>query len=635
MNGDEPRPEARLVDLRILATTDLHMHLLPHAGARPDDAPACGLAALAPVIARARAQSANTLLFDNGDLLLGQGLADHIAMAPQRRRGLHPAIAALNALGTDAATLGNHDFSFDKRALIRALAGAAYPLVLTNARLPGLATRRFALLDRVMRNRSGGEEALRIGVMGFIPPQTAAWEAASVPDLTTGDALEAAEATLPLLRAAGADLVVALVHGGMGGAGHVKGAENVAAAISRLAGVGAVIAGHVHEVIPPEGSPVRPPPGAAPVVMAGYAGSHLGVIDLVLARSDGWRIAAASARTLPGEAPGRAAGSAAGPAVAPAGAAPAKAAAAGAAGAAAVVMRAAVPLAAAAGRAARVRIGRVTVPIRSHFALLGQHAGLRLIAMAQRQALREALAGTPHADLPIIVAAAPVRAGGRAGPGHYIDLPAGALRRGDISDLDAFTNRPVALLASGADLADWLERAAGAFRQIAPQGADQPLLEPQFPGYRFDTLDGLTWAIDLARPARYDAEGGLAVPGARRISALCHRGRPVAAEDRFIVATTDHRGAAAGGLFGPLTARLPVIHSDQTPLRLLVTRYLRRARVVAPGVGGPFRFVRVPGATALFPTAPTARAAEAPMALTPAFVTPDGFLQMRLDLDRT
>ncbi len=115
----------------VLATSDLHMHLLAHdyfSGSK--DAP-FGLARVASHIARCRAEVENCLLVDNGDLLQGNLLGDHLA--GKGARDPHPAIACLNSLGYDAATLGNHDFSFGLRSLSRALAGARYPIVLANA----------------------------------------------------------------------------------------------------------------------------------------------------------------------------------------------------------------------------------------------------------------------------------------------------------------------------------------------------------------------------------------------------------------------------------------------------------------------------------------------------------------------
>jgi 2',3'-cyclic-nucleotide 2'-phosphodiesterase/3'-nucleotidase len=47
---------------------------------------------------------------------------------------------------------------------------------------------------------------------------------------------------------------------------------------------------------------------------------------------------------------------------------------------------------------------------------------------------------------------------------------------------------------SGAQVREWLEMSAGAFNRIDPAGApEQNLINPAFPSYNFDTLDGVSY----------------------------------------------------------------------------------------------------------------------------------------------
>lgn len=569
-----------------------------------------GLERLAPLIARLRAASPNTLLVDNGDLLQGNDLADHIAGARPGAARVHPAIASLNALGCDAATLGNHDFAFGTRFLAQVIAGAAYPVVSANlSPTPGLgAVAPWVVLQREVTDGAGRPHRLRIGVIGFLPPQTAQWERVAAPQLRTRDVIEAAEEELPRLRAAGAEVVVALVHGGPGaGPPHVRGAENAAGAVAALPGVDAVVAGHVHTLYPPAGSVADyPRPGPAPLVMPGFGGSHLGVIQLQLRHgSDGWVVTGATSQCLAPEASDASV----------------------ACDAARAIRRAAGPSHRAATRATEVTVGRTTVPLNSHFAMLGLDAGLHLVASAKRWRVRQALAATRWAGLPIIAAVAPFRAGGLGGSENYVDLPPGRLRRGDLSRLYAFTNRLVALPVTGLMLGDWLERAAGAFRRIAPGIADQPILDDAFPSYSFDLLDGLTWQLDLSQPARHDAEGRLVAPGASRVCDIRHRGLPVAPDQPFILATTDYRTSGVGLYGAPISAP---VHADARPMREVLAAYLRRSRTVAPRAWSPLRFLPVPGASVIFTTSPAARPLPGTEALGP---DPQGALRLRIDLD--
>ena len=611
--GDEPT-----LTLRILATSDLHMQILAHdyyggtAGT--------GLETLAGLIATLRAGVPNTLLFDNGDLLQGNPLADHLADHPAKGRArAHPAIAALNHLAYDAATLGNHDFTYGTAFLARCIAAARYPVVLANARLPGLrGVAPWTLLHRRLVTASGAAHDLAIGVIGFVPPQTAAWEGHAVPGLRTEDVIACASREVPRLRSAGAQVVVALCHGGIAPLPHQPGAENAAAALAALPGVDAVIAGHTHARIPLDGASDHRPGGPAAVVMPGFGGSHLGLIDLTLTRGpQGWAVTAARAelrRPTQTDAP-----------EAPPPGDPE----------AAAIRRLALPAHGAALRAAARRVGHSEVALGSQLAMLGLDAGLRLVAMAQRWHMRRALAGTAHAGLPVLVAVSPFRAGGRGGPGHFTRIAPGRLTRGDLARLYSFGNCSTAVLVTGATLADWLERAAGAFRTLVPDRPDQPLLDPDFPGYNFDSIDGLTWQIDLSRPPLSPPCGGPGgAAGSGRVSDIRHTGRPIDPEARFVLATNDYRISGVG-LYAPLTTGLPVIHRSTVRLRDIIAAYLRRSRRVRPAAQAPFRFRRLPGATAILQTAPSAAelVATTPLPLEVAGMGMDGFLHLRLDLD--
>ncbi|WP_162784782.1 5'-nucleotidase C-terminal domain-containing protein [Paracoccus suum] len=613
--------DATAIDLRIMAITDLHMQLLDfdYFRRRTDLPLGRGLEHLAVLIERQRSTAANTLLFDNGDLLQGNPLADDLARAATGA-GAHPAIASLNAVGCDAATLGNHDFSYGRSFLARALGGAAFPFVLANARLPGLQNRvrPWVILQRELRDRAGRTHQIGIGVIGFVPPQSSAWEAAEFPGLRTEDIIEAAEREVPLMRASGADLVVALAHSGTSPLPHQLGTENAASALAGLPGIDAVIAGHSHELNPaPEERREYPQPSPAPLVQAGFGGSHLGVINLVLEQETNgrrWQVGHATAELHPATSLATDIGS------------PARVA----------IRKATLPAHRSALRAGARRIGRTAVPLGSHLAMLGQDPGLRLVAMAQRWHLRAALSGTHYAELPILVAVAPFRAGARGGPGHYTHIPAGRITHGDLADLYAFNNRAAALIVTGAELADWLERAAGAFLRILPGAGTQELIDPDFASYNFDMIDGLHWQIDPSRPARYMADGLPRADGTGgRIRNLTYGGQPVTPERRFLLATNSYRLSGVG-LYADLTADCAPISAGTATVRDLVRAYLRRRRVVAPQARPMFTFARVPGASGLIRTGPEVATmlADNPLGLIPEGTDDQGFLRLRVPLDR-
>src|ERR1700722_4946591 len=109
--------------LRLIGTSDLHANIYPYDyyHDRPDDT--VGLARTASLISAARAEAANVILLDNGDIIQGTPLGDYAAQ-PDRPDGAHPMIATMNQLGYAAASLGNHEFNYGLELLEAAVHAA-------------------------------------------------------------------------------------------------------------------------------------------------------------------------------------------------------------------------------------------------------------------------------------------------------------------------------------------------------------------------------------------------------------------------------------------------------------------------------------------------------------------------------
>lgn len=253
----------------------------------------------------------------------------------------------------------------------------------------------------------------------------------------------------------------------------------------------------------------------------------------------------------------------------------------------------------------RRRVGHVQSPLNSFFSLIGEDPGLRLVNMAQRWHVRRQLQGTAFGDLPVLSATAPFRAGGRGGPQHYTDVAAGALTLRNLADLYLFPNRICAIRLTGAQLADWLERSASIFRQIRPGWRDQTLIDPAFPSYNFDVIDGLDWRIDLSQPARFAPDGRLRNPRASRIRDLRRHGKPVDPAGEFLLATNSYRLATCG-LFSPLAAAGRIALNDGTQTRDVLRHYIRRRRRLDLGPHRNWGFLPMPLTSVLFETGPAA-----------------------------
>lgn len=569
--------------LRLLATSDLHAHAFgwdyhadkPQAG--------LGLSDLAHLIDVARAECPNTLLLDNGDFLQGSPLGDWAA--EQGEDMPHPMISAMNALGYDAATLGNHEFSHGLPLLRRAMADAHFPFVSANLQPldDGPFAERAILIDRDLTDGHGKSRAIRIGITGIAPPQTVVWEAGRIDgQIAASDAVPAATEAVSALRRAGADVVILLAHTGMGAAASERGMENVALPLARLSGADAMILGHTHLVFPdPTAAGVvgKTQLHGKPAVMPGFFGSHLGRIDMTL-RHDGtaWSLSETRADLLPAQ-----------PVAEPH-----------------VGLES---VCGAAHQAARhwlgTPIGESDAPLHSYFARVAPCNIMRLVAAAQAHHVQQHLAGTSFADLPILSATAPFRAGGRGGAANFTDIPAGPLQLRHASDIYPFPNHVVALLLTGEELGDWLERAAIQFATVDPGQPDQPLVKADSPSFDFDLIAGLSFQFDLTQPPRFDQRGQCINQTARRIRDLRLGGQRISAADRFIVATNSYRAAGSGGFAGCWPNR--VLLDDKTATRTALIGFLTSGQGTAQTAAYDWSFAPI-GASVTFDTATAAEA---------------------------
>lgn len=621
---EAPEPGAPRLVLRLLATSDLHMAVMDwdYYRARPDHTQ--GLVRVASLIARARQERANTLLFDNGDLLQGNPLGDFLARpGGLAEEATHPIYRVMNAMGYDAATIGNHEFNFGLEFLERALKGAAFPQVSANIlRTDGSSfLPATTVLERSFVDEAGIARVVRIGVIGFAPPQIMIWDKSRLEGrLGADDIVAAAEKHVPALRAS-CDVVVALCHAGMSGAHREPGEENAALHLAAVPGIDVIVTGHSHRVFPgPDyatlagADATRGTLEGVPAVMPGFWGSHLGVIDLTLTRmGDRWAITdfAAEARPI-----ARRDGNAVVPLV--------------------EVDAKVAALIAPEHAATRAWVdqpaGRFAEPVHSYFVWTGLDRPSAVVNAAQIDYVRPLLAGTDLAGLPLLSTAAPFKTGYT--PDSYIDIAAGAVALREVADLYVYPNTLVVVKVTGAIVREWLEHAARVFARIEPGTAGvQSLLEARVPSYNFDTFSGLTWAVDPTKPPRTDAEGRIVTPSSGRIVDLAWQGKPIAPDQPFLVVTNNYR-ADGGGKFPGLGSEAIVLRAPDGN-RDVILRWVAAQEAVHPPIERSWRFAPIGRRTTVaFDSAPAARAhlAEVP-GLREVESTRAGYARYAFDLD--
>ncbi|MEO0916829.1 MAG: bifunctional 2',3'-cyclic-nucleotide 2'-phosphodiesterase/3'-nucleotidase, partial [Pseudomonadota bacterium] len=615
------------VHLRILNVTDVHMEIRGYDYFADAETPSGGLARAASLIYQLRQDTPNTLVFDNGDFLQGNPMGDYAAQklvaSPDAS---HPMIDAMNALGLEAATLGNHEFNFGLDVLFAATKQARFPFVCANLLWPSqdpgawdTVFPPFVLLDRNIAVIGGGQTSLTVGVLGLLPPQVRHWDRKHLEGkVQTRDILETAKRYVPIMKASGADLIVVLCHSGIEMSDRVQGLENASLHVAGIDGVDAVVSGHSHLLFPsPDFAAFQNADVARglihgkPVTMAGFGASHVGRIDMHLRSSGGtWSVQNAAATLDP---------------VPPSGAPVTE------------TERKILSVTAQAHEETlayiRRPVGETAHRLDTVFAMLEPGSAVQFVASAQDWYMQHALRGTAYEDMPLLSSAAPFKLGGLGGPENFTDVRKGRIQMRNLADIYSFPNVLRALKVDGAALVDWLEFGASMFRQVEQGQRDQWLIDPAFPSYNFDTIFGVRYEIDVSKPPRFDPAGALIHRKSCRIKSLRFQGADVTPDMTFIVATNDYRASGSGSYpgadAGNVVFAAPVAHRE------MLTKFVQETeddRVLATP---SWCFVPMPGTSVLFNTTPRAltdRERMDRMNVTPVAQDASGFLTCRAEL---
>ena len=525
--------EGQTVDMRILSTTDLHTNLVNYDYYQDKVSQTVGLAKTAILIEEARKENSNIVLVDSGDTIQGTPFGTYKALInPVKEGQTHPMYEAFKKLGYDAETLGNHEFNYGLDFLNRMVNTSDVPIINANvrdARTGYYYFQPYVILDKVFTDTAGKQTTIKIGITGVLPRQILVWDKANLEGkVTVDDPVEAVKTIVPSMKEAGADIVLVLAHSGIGDDQYENGEENEGYFLAGIDGVDAVATGHSHADFPNgDGSSfyakykgvddINGLINGKPVVMAGKFGDHLGIMDLSLTYKDGkWQVRSSKSKLRKIDT------------------------------ASSIADQELIDMVQEEHQGTinyvRQKVGETTAPINSYFAQVLDDPSIQIVNNAQIWYGRKELAGTADANLPILSAAAPFKAGTRGDASYYTDIPAGSLAIKNVADLYLYDNVTAIIKLTGAQIKEWLEMSAGQFNQIDPNKSEpQQLINSSYRSYNFDVIDGLTYKFDVTQPNKYDEEGRLVNPAASRVRELQYKGKPIDPNQTFIVISNNYR----------------------------------------------------------------------------------------------
>ncbi len=304
-------PKSDTALLRIIATTDIHSFLTDFDYYKDAPTDKFGFTRTATLIEQARKEVTNSVLVDNGDLIQGNPIADYQAAVGSKEGKFEPSVAVLNAMKYDVGTLGNHEFNYGLPYLDDAVKQANFPIINANIVRAGTdipAFQPYFIQSKEIVDRNGTKKTVKIGYIGFVPPQVMVWDKANLEGkVEARDIVQTAQKYVPIVKEEGADIIIVLAHTGPSDEPYKEGAENCAFYLADVKGIDAVIFGHAHRLFPHKefaksanADIAKGTVKGVPESMAGYWGNHISVIDLPLPEKEGkWAVINGTAALRP------------------------------------------------------------------------------------------------------------------------------------------------------------------------------------------------------------------------------------------------------------------------------------------------------------------------------------------------
>ena len=587
-------PVGSKATVALLETTDLHTNVLSYDYFKLATDNSLGFDRTATLIDAARLQYPNNLLLDNGDTIQGTALSDYQSLInPVPCSETLAMYKVMNLMKYDGGGIGNHEFNYGLPFLNQVTgskfdvdgvtnntspcSGPNFPLALANvysAKTKQPLFSPYQIINKpvtiTLPDGSTAVTTIKVGIIGFTPPTIMSWDKRWLDGkVYTAGLVETATKFIPEMRSKGANLIVAISHGGLDNSTYDPTMENGSWHLSKVPGIDAMLIGHSHQIFPnatstvpqfnlPGVDKVKGTVNGVPTVMANYWGKHLGLVKLDLVYDGAnWNVNPAGtvveARSTQNDDKSYVAVQ---PSIA-----------------AAITKEHEATI-----LYVKTPIGNTDFNMSSYFADVGDVTAIEIVNQAQADYVSTYIAANlpAYKSLPVLSVSAPFKSG-FAGGNDFTDVASGNIAINNAADLYLYPNTVYALRVQGSDIKNWLETAAKRFNQIDPTLTTDQALVSTFPGYNFDlfTSPDLKYEIDVTQPVN------------SRIKNLTYKGSPIDPSAYFIVATNNYRGSGGGNFPGIDSTK--VIYASPDANRDVLINYIKNLKTLTRAKNGSDR----------------------------------------------
>lgn len=521
--------------LTILGTSDMHGNIWGYSYEDDKDPGNNGMARLYTYIQQVREENPNTILIDAGDDIQGTIMTDDIYNKTPDEA--HPVIAAMNFMGYDAMTLGNHEFNWGIETMNKILGQADFPVLAANVRNAKgdfVTGAGWTIVEK---------DGVKVAVIGVVTPDVPIWDGGK--EGIEGCTFEAANTAVKKAIAEigdKADVIVVSAHMGMYAEfDEDNGSDSAQKLLDDNPEIDVLQVAHNHVV-------VKDKQGAVPIGGVRNGGRDIARFDLTLDADNNVVSATVDVVDMSNTAPSQAIRD--------------------------------IPLVAESHQKTIDYIkggtgedgeqgeplGVTTAKFQPVDEILGLPEG-KLRDTAVMDLINKIQMENAQAD---VSAAALFK--------DTSDLPEGNINYGNIFDIYKFDNTLYRVTVTGAELKAYMEWSAECYNQWVP-GDINISFDPEYPGYLYDMFAGVDYEINLSKPK------------GERIENVMFKGEPLKDDQTLTLAVNNYRYSSALKAGGLIEGKKEWESSNS--IRDMIVAYFAEHSPVAPEVDNNWKITGV------------------------------------------